>query len=121
MESCAIQASPHVSALPSDLISSVEAAVAKRSTVRINPHELTEDIFQHIWSLGIPIVVPGAETRLQGWWTPTDLVKRYGSDFCYTYDCENLDAMATPSTVGTFFARFGETDDTNSPSLKLKV
>jgi hypothetical protein len=121
MQSCGTQALPLISALPSVLMPSVQAAVAERSVFRINPHELTGEIFQHIWSLGIPIVVPGAEAHLQGRWTPADLVKRYGNDLCHIYDCEDLNAMPTPSTVGAFFERFCETDDTNPPSLKLKV
>jgi hypothetical protein len=100
---------------------SVQAAVAERSVFRINRHELAEEDFPYIWSLGAPIVVRGAEAHLQGGWTPRDLVKRYGDALCFTYDCEDLDADPIQTTVKAFFERFGEPENASTPSQKLKV
>jgi hypothetical protein len=74
--------------------------------------------FQRSWRQGIPVVVTGVHTRLQGDWAPDYFIQRYGTQKVTLVDCETDYTQQT--TVSDFFRHFNSAGDRRQ-ILKLKV
>jgi hypothetical protein len=74
--------------------------------------------FQKYWSQGIPVVVTGVHTNLQGDWGPQYFIERYGTQRVTLVDCETDNTQQT--TVSHFFQNFHCAGDRRQ-ILKLKV
>jgi hypothetical protein len=74
--------------------------------------------FQVFWCQGVPVVVTGVGSHLQGDWTPESFITRFGTHKVTLVDCET--ELTQQSTVADFFADFGK-DCGQSQVLELKV
>ena len=74
--------------------------------------------FQAFWSQGVPIVVTGVGSHLQGSWTSEYFINRFGEHTINLVDCDT--ELTQQSTVADIFTDFGK-DCGHSQVLELTV
>ncbi|WWD01723.1 hypothetical protein V866_008669 [Kwoniella sp. B9012] len=89
-----------------------------REFIFLKDQDLTNDIFDKIWSKGEPIVVDGVDRKLNLGWGPDDFIERFGDEACYVVNCQTN--VPRPTTVGKFFEKFKDSEGRNKDILKLK-
>jgi hypothetical protein len=87
-------------------------------TVPTLPRTAPIEEFRRFWVQGIPVVVTGVQSHLQGDWTPDYFIERYGTAKVTLVDCETEGAQQ--STVAEFFRNFSAVGG-RGQILKLKV
>lgn len=85
------------------LISSAQSPLRRIPTVHINE----KDIFDSLWSIGLPVVVDCIPLR--GYWTEKDLSETYGEDPCIAID---ETGKHIPMTVKDFFELWASDEGT---------
>jgi hypothetical protein len=108
-------------AVTPSIAAAMQRADSNRDIISIPRHELTNDLFVHLWDRDdpYPLVVtptPG-QKLLQFRWTPEFFTEVTGKTPCDAQDCETGDIV--PTTVGDFYSLFGKSD--NGQVLRLKV
>lgn len=82
-----------------------------------SPEGLNNKAFDELWSKGEPIVIGGVNVHVGGGdggqrrregeeWGPEKFMERFGEEQCSVVDCQSDTPLV--STVGAFFAAFGE-------------
>ncbi|WVQ70399.1 uncharacterized protein L199_008626 [Kwoniella botswanensis] len=89
-----------------------------RKFVLLKDQDLTNDVFDKIWSKGEPLVVDGVDRKLNLGWGPDDFIERFGDEACYVVNCQTN--VPRPTTVGKFFEEFKDSKGRNKDILKLK-
>jgi hypothetical protein len=74
--------------------------------------------FQAFWCQGVPVIVTGARSHLQGDWTLESFITRFGMHKAILLDCKT--DLTHESTVADFFIDFSK-DCGRSQVLELKV
>ncbi|WWC85206.1 uncharacterized protein L201_000065 [Kwoniella dendrophila CBS 6074] len=105
---------PHVEPIPDP----AELSEHSREFMLIDDKDLTNAVFDKMWSQGEPIVVDNVDKKLHLGWGPDDFIERFGQEECYVVNCQTN--VPQPTTVGKFFEKFKDVEGRNQDILKLK-
>jgi len=103
------------------MLDAIAAAESTRHALVIERGELTNELFDYLWSRPdpIPIVVPGVNAELEHDWDPPFFIKYFGDQDCQVQNCYHPD-MPRMATIGEFFSRFGHhLDDRDVERVKV--
>lgn len=67
----------------------------------VSGDRLDNDLFDHLWSRGEPLVVDGLAKRFLLDWTPNSFIRRFGPEPCFVVDCQT--EMIESMLIGQFF------------------
>lgn len=93
------------------------SADACRLIPEISPGQ--EQIFRILWAMQYPLVVHGAEKKLQGNWSPEAFASSYGEQDALMIDSRTL--IPKKVTVKDFFTEFVRSEEERGAVIKLKV
>jgi hypothetical protein len=82
------------------------------------PRTASLEQFQKFWSQGLPLVITGLQSQMQGDWTPEYFIMRFGTQKVTLVDCKTESTQL--STVAEFFRNFHAAGE-QKQILKLTV
>lgn len=93
------------------------SCVMQREAIKL-PHHVSDEVFEEIWSRGVPIIVMGVGIKLQLPWSPKYFIDNYGKKSCIVEETSTGSERKT--NVADFFRLFGKYDQ-RRPVERLKV
>ncbi|WVR04951.1 hypothetical protein IAU60_001963 [Kwoniella sp. DSM 27419] len=106
----------HPSAIP--IPDPADLADESREFLFVCDDDLSNEVFDLMWTKGEPMVVDHVGDSLRLEWKPDNFIEWFGKEQCYVVNCQTDDSQ--PTTVGRFFQRFKNREERGDKILKLK-
>jgi lysine-specific demethylase 3 len=93
----------------------IAASEQHSAILRFPIGQLKTTEFRYFLAQRIPLVVTGLNRKIQLSWSPSDLIRDYGTDLCLLEDCEEQE-NAVKKPLKTFLIRFMNSEAHQDPS-----
>jgi hypothetical protein len=80
------------------------AGLSSHPFIYIDADQLTDELFDQLWSRGEPMVAHNILPRFKMDWGPDEFIRRFGTEPCYVMDCQT--EISKKMSIGRFFALF---------------